>query len=640
VLRHMLISCVVAAMMFILSCSGFGSETPESSAHILAESFSVEEVQKVVGETHAIVKQQRESIMRSTISKDSVWPSGDLESWGQTLWCLSALYLNERVDEANRRLFEGAKAQTNFDPMAGDEQGSPWSYFGITDYVRILALFNSNSEHYPGRLRAETEQAMKQALWNWARDQWNWREINALIRDRREDLIWMVWGTENHDIVRKTSLYIVASIFKDDPTYRTKKYDDGYTAQEHYDYWNSYFKEWLKERATYGLWIEIGSSTYQKYSYSGIFNLYDLSPDPEVRNLTKMFLDISFIEEEQIAWNGVRGGGKSRADYQSSFEPYKNLLYGEGGGGTHSRVFETSEYMVPDEAIILRKLESPKEPFLISNRVPGELQERSGDYVYFKPDSALINYAYKTPNYTLGSTLQDPRIRYAKISSQKRWSGMLLHNPGVDLVSAVYPFPEEKGNRPEYAYWNFQYKNIMILQKMPMAYATGDMRVQFTVGLATIERDGWVFAHNETFMGNAYVAVRPAYDGYTWNSRKDMIILRNQWAPIIFHAGDVDEFGSFDNFVEQVLAGDLNADSRGNKFEYKGPNQPKITFYTNYKLPDVDGKSIDLRPLHCYTSPYMNSEWGSNKIIVQVGPYNTIYDFDNVTITTQGGNEK
>ena len=41
--------------------------------------------------------------------------------------------------------------------------------------------------------------------------------------------------------------------------------------------------------------------------------LHDVSPDPELRQLAKMFLDLIFIEEAQFSVNGIRGGGKSRA---------------------------------------------------------------------------------------------------------------------------------------------------------------------------------------------------------------------------------------------------------------------------------------------------------------------------------------
>lgn len=42
-------------------------------------------------------------------------------------------------------------------------------FFSLTDHLRILYLFDTDSPHYPGRLKPETTAAMKEALWLWVR---------------------------------------------------------------------------------------------------------------------------------------------------------------------------------------------------------------------------------------------------------------------------------------------------------------------------------------------------------------------------------------------------------------------------------------------------------------------------------------
>ena len=61
----------------------------------------------LVAETHKASLQARERVLRKTIAKDSCWPHG---AWGDTMWALAALYLNEKVDEANARLLKRANA--------------------------------------------------------------------------------------------------------------------------------------------------------------------------------------------------------------------------------------------------------------------------------------------------------------------------------------------------------------------------------------------------------------------------------------------------------------------------------------------------------------------------------------------------
>ena len=126
-----------------------------------------------------------------------------------------------------------------------------------------------------------------------------------------------------------------------------------------------------------GLWVEIGSNTYQKYSWPSLINLYDLSPDKTVRQQFKKLLDLAFIEEEQIAVKGRRGGGRSRAQYGSNpFEQIKNLYYADSPAPVrvgHSKVFETSDYKLPAAAILLRQSTFPlKKAILVKNKVLGE----------------------------------------------------------------------------------------------------------------------------------------------------------------------------------------------------------------------------------------------------------------------------
>lgn len=106
------------------------------------------------------------------IAKDSCWPHG---TWGDNLWCPAALSLNERTDEANERLLRAANAYIKAcnesggaaNPTPEENTGAPWTFFSITDYVRMLCLFHAESTHFPGRLNPETEAAMKEALWLW-----------------------------------------------------------------------------------------------------------------------------------------------------------------------------------------------------------------------------------------------------------------------------------------------------------------------------------------------------------------------------------------------------------------------------------------------------------------------------------------
>ena len=221
------------------------------------EDQAAADTEALAEQTHAASRVARERVLRDTIARESSWPNG---AWGDVLWSLAALYLNERVDEANIRLLKRANIWialnksgqeiSDFEPEEARE--TPWGYFAITDYVRILHLFHAESPHYPGRLTAETETAMKEALWLWVKSE------STVTGASLENLL-VTLGTENHDLTRRPNHYLISSMLKDDPAFRDRPYDDGHTAAAHTEAYTAFFREWPRKRAATGLWIEMGS---------------------------------------------------------------------------------------------------------------------------------------------------------------------------------------------------------------------------------------------------------------------------------------------------------------------------------------------------------------------------------------------
>ncbi len=640
----------------------------------------------LVRDTHRASLETRERKLREVIAKDTCWPGG---VWGETLWTLSALYLNERTDEANNRLlnsartFLDARQETDkreaFQPETARSTPWPWAYFALPDYVRTLCLFRADSPHHPGRLQPETEAAMKEALWLLVK-------TDSKVAEAAPDKVWRLLGTENHDLIRRSNYYLVASVLKDDPDFKDRRYDDGHTAAEHCAAYSAFYREWTRQRAMSGIWFEIGSDTYQKYSWPTLFNLHELAPDPLVRQRVGMLLDLAFIEEEQISVRGRRGGGRSRAGYgYNSFEAYKNLLHvstGGASGSSHSKVIETSRYQLPAAAILLRARAFPAEkPFLIENRVPGEVHSEGA--VGHRADSALVNYAYRTAHYLLGCTLQNPALSliptegaepvlaYCGISRQNRWYGMLFDDPdarfpvvpalrrrAADEMCAIYPEVEKtRGGRPQHPHWSFQNENVLIIQRIapqrpeqPMrmgSYGTGRLSMRFHGrGLEKIEQGGWIFASN----GKAFAAVKFLDGEYEWNETRELAspVDHDRFTSttrILLHAGDADADGTFDAFRAAVLANPLTVGS--DRVDYRaGPTAPLIECFLydadafkQFTLPQVDGRPVNLRPEWTYRSPYLNGRFGDDRITVTVGPLETVYDFggDSIHGSRQGG---
>ena len=640
----------------VLACAPFAAAadtpTPGREADLVA----------LVAQTHQTSLKLRDEALHKTIATDTTWPKG---VWGENLWTLSALYLNEKVDAANVRLLREAEnyiamiRKQGPNPIATPEEPgkAPWTFFSVTDYVRTFCLFHSKSPDFPGRLKPATETAMKEALFLWV-------SAESRIRDTGLDNLFLLLGTENHDLNRRPNYYLITALLKSDPAYRDRKLADGHTVAEHADAHAAFLREWPRRRAGAGMWAEVGAG-YQKYSWPALFNLHELAPDPVIRHRFGLLLALAFIEEEQICVNGRRGGGISRSGvvYGSAnpFESYKNLLFaseGQPAGSSHSRVIETSRYQLPPEAILLRKRVFPAaEPFVIRTRVLGELATaKSAEEVgqRLAADSALVNYAYRTPHYLLGSTLQNPALampdpqggltlKYAGISRQKRACGMLFDDPASHEICAVYiEIGHSSGGRAQHSFWSVQHENVLILQRIaPLgrttlgSYSTDAVGIGFEgKTLKKVEEGGWIFASN----GKAYIGVKFLDGGYEWDksqalatpARFDKATDRSR---VLLHAGDIASHGSFDHFKAEVLASRLNVTA--DKVDYQfGPaaNHLEVTLYdakvpNRFSLPLINGKPVDLRPAKTYQSPYLNADFGSDTISVSVGSVHRLLDF-------------
>ncbi|MCH5376942.1 MAG: hypothetical protein JJ992_23495, partial [Planctomycetes bacterium] len=341
-MRSRLLPVALASVLLLSVVAGAraGQQSPPVGKDAAAEMGRYNDYEQRVAETHEASLKLREWALCRTIAKDSCWPGG---AWGDTLWNLAALDLDEKTEEANARLLRSTREYIarshEYDPATAPEDpaNTPWTYFSLTDYVRTLYLFHAKSPHFPGRLNRQTEAAMREALWLWVSE-------SSRVADAGLDDLYLLLGTENHDLNRRPNYYLITAFLKDDPAYRDRTLADGHTLSEHAAAYTAYFREWPRSRARSGLWVEVGSNTYQKYSWPALFNLHELAPDPVIRHRFGLLLDLAFVEEAQISVRGRRGGGRSRAQGgANAFESYKNLLYApedQAAGSSHSRVVE------------------------------------------------------------------------------------------------------------------------------------------------------------------------------------------------------------------------------------------------------------------------------------------------------------
>ena len=224
--------------------------------------------------------------------------------WHYENFALVAYGLNQRTAEADagiltlhRDLFEDANSHH-------DAGAIHWHAYL---QQRIYGLYSSSSKHFPGRMSLEAENAILHMLWDFAAP-----ICDIAFTDL--DKIWWHWGSENHHLLAWVSFWGGAHIFKDHPNYTDRRYQDGSKPAEMSAVFDAYFKHYARERASKGLFIEVASPTYAKYSLNTLYYLYDFADDPVLKKVERD--DWHFVEAPQAfaALRIARGGAQWEED--------------------------------------------------------------------------------------------------------------------------------------------------------------------------------------------------------------------------------------------------------------------------------------------------------------------------------------
>jgi hypothetical protein len=198
----------------------------------------------------AAAVQTRSDIMIDThVTRPFPAPAPDPGSpaLGNASYALAALWENVDVAAANQMLVDIR------------DGAFPDEYWAMGQIVRAYMLFNCDSSFRPGRLTSEAEEALEDVLRRHL-------DLYSRLDEANEPTSWIIDGSENHDIMRRSVSLLGARILARDPARASVALPDGRLPAEHHAAWSAYFLRYLQERARKGLFVERASPTYAKYT--------------------------------------------------------------------------------------------------------------------------------------------------------------------------------------------------------------------------------------------------------------------------------------------------------------------------------------------------------------------------------------
>ena len=540
------------------------------------------------------------------------------------------LYLNKDLAEANRIIREDCVEMA---------EKNPWSLLTTPMYCRLYFQFSNRCGQFPGRLEAETEELLLETIWN------RTKHKNDIHWARQST--WYLDGSENHDLNAKACNLVSSRIFMNEPEYKDRVYPDygfggsyhygragyygkgvdadtregggranlndgkEYNAEDHYKEWLSFMKEYFRERAKHGFFVENSSLGYAKHTMNMIDLAYAYSGDDELHQIIDDFMTLYWADYVQTGIAGISGGPKTRhhykvGGYDANTGMLTSLLGGPADAGIWNYWSNVNGYELPKIVQIMALDREGMGSFVYQSRGIGEAEpaqprplgtERT---LIIKPESKFLKYSYVTPSYTLNTQMDHPWALQSHLSKAGRWHGMTVAQDADARIVPVYiPLePDHNGKQAAFTlegmFKTVQHNSTLIVQRSrsypevnPDWYPLYKQRCDQGVYIGDawdeqIEQGGWIFLRR----GDAYAGIRvalkdKAYEDeklkrsgertqggfhvptddptvkledkpYSYSEKKKIILLKNRFSPVIIQAGDRQQFGSFEAFMAQT----------------------------------------------------------------------------------------
>lgn len=584
------------------------------------------------------------------------------------VYAMAALYAGKDIAGGNARMRNAcarlAGADNKMTPKEAAE--AKWHMRGM---LRVYYLFHDKSDFFPGRLEPDVQAVMEELFFHYGC-------YKSAVERAQLKNIWHIQGSENHDMMDLSNVYLALQAVRKLDTYKDRKLPDGHTSAEHVAAWEKYYAQYCLERAKNGLFVEI-SPTYGKWFVGELVNMFDFAQDPVVKQRMEMLLHLTWADWAVDQLNGVRGGGKTRC-YQGqysqrsdsdSWDRMARALFGlepwhwNSHGGLSTLALLTSRYELPDVVYDIALDKGDFEPFVYQSIRPAKTQGGEKEIYVMDPKGAgILRYSYCTPESIMGSWMVDTGAAYAAIHTQNRWQGVIFAT-GPD--ARVFPQSVGLGNRKTYdQHVAVQHRNVMVVKNHPKARQTGQIRVYFPGEFREklVEKDGWVILQEgDTWLGVRVLGGKnpplappgrgTVENNYTFKgrdkstdqikeaSRKDSDSLwlwpNAENPPVALVTSRVGEHKTLDDFFSYLSSHKHGVSEDGHAFYTFVDDlgaENRLELGGKLPIPKINGKAVNLYPERAFDCPYLKSVHGSGVVQIEKGNRKLTLDFNNGTI--------
>ncbi|MCP4782606.1 MAG: hypothetical protein GY903_12265 [Fuerstiella sp.] len=576
-------------------------------------------------------KHSGKPLVRGTIRRNWNGRGDFTRHYGQSIvmFTMRTCALNQQLDEANAAVRELCEYHLERPKTFFEIHSFPSVCRGL---ARLYHFYGPHGLKTANRLSKETCALLEKTMWEWLNEKSKFEEAEV-----KHSKTWWIHHSENHHANHFTTCWLFSGILRNSPVYRDNKFKAGRTPTEHYQAWTIYLKEYLRQRARKGMFIEIDSPSYATVVINTMYDCYDFSDDPVLKRRAGQLLELYWAQWAEQQIDAVTGGAKTRCYSDKIFSSCGFLLSAAcyAMGSREAELYHlsmvpsvTTSWRVPDVVLRIAANRGSYVPYEVLQRRPGLVLEgyhRPPDYRLKINSGGILRYTYCTPDFIMGSLITEarPDEDWAAISSQNRWAGVVFKGHPDARVFAV-PY-DDKGSKALNGFWSLQSKGTTITQKLTQN--PRGWRVFFSnAGLSEpVKRGSWFFAEAES----AYVGVRIVNGKTTWEAHEAgrWLVCSDPKTPVIIEAARKADHKSFTAFQDTLTARLLSF--KRSVLTYQSLGGATLTFYADKsRIGEVNGTPVNLAPQNVYDSPFVKSNWDSGVVTLQCGEERRMLDLN------------